>query len=482
MKYRTRLYFAFAIISFVSSLLAIGFVFFEAKRLLRVSFAYELKAVVSVTAGFLDGEEIAKIRKQEDEKLPLYHKYRTLLMQLQKGLTSEGLPIAHFYTIHKMEGAPSELLFGLNTADDPHQVLPPGLSYSAENKAAVLKHFGTSFTSDTPYFGAFGKWFSAFSPIVDNNKQVVGMLGIDVSADSYYKEIDRLFNTHLIALLVSLLTSVILAFFFSQRVTRSLRKFMDVVEYVSHGHFDIQVDHKMDGEFAELTEEINKIGKALIKHTFIENNFSSYVSYPVLQSLLRSPPPLKGERRTITALFGDLSTFTKNTQAFSPEEIVSLLNTFFEAMIDIAFKFKGTLENFRGDGFLVLFGAPVDDPKQERHAIQAAQDMVKAWENLQRRERDKPWDSEQLNIGIHTGPALIGGIGKDDTIHYTAIGNTIHLAQEIAWEGRKKHLPLIISQKTWESEQQLIDAEKLPDLSFTQQTGSIAIYAVKTRE
>lgn len=481
MKYRTKLYFAFAAISTISSMLAVGFVFFEAKKLLKMSFSHELKAIVSVASGFLDGEEVAKIRRREDEKLPIYHTYQTLLTQLQTELFAQGLPVAHFYTLYKMPDKPNELFLGLTTAADPHQVLPPGLSYLSQNKGRILKHFGTSFTSDAPYFGTFGKWFSAFCPILDGNKQVVAMLAIDVSAHSYYKEINRLFNTYLIGLLVSLLASVILAFFFALRVTRSLRKFMGVVEYIAHGHFDIQVEHKMDGEFAELTQEVNQIGKALSARSFIENNFSSYVSYPVLQSLLRSPPPLKGERRTITALFGDLSDFTKNIHDFSPKDIVNFLNTYFETMIDIAFKFKGTLENFRGDGFLVLFGAPIDDPKQEHHAIKAAEDMLKAWENLQKRDSGTSRSTQQLNIGIHTGPALIGAIGKDDKIHYTAIGSTIHIAQEIAWEGRKKQLPLIISQTTWESQKQLIDAEKLPALQFFQQTGSIALYAVNTQ-
>ena len=473
---------AFAIISFASSLLAIGFVFLEGKRLLAKSFRHELQGIVTVASDFMDGEEISQIRQREDEGLPVYQKYQTLLNSLQKGLTAEGLQISHFYTVHKLANAPGELFFGLNTADDPHQVLPPGLSYLAENKEDIQKNFGTVFSSKKTYHGTFGKWFSAFAPIFNGNDQVVAMLGIDVSAQLYLKEINRLFYTHFFALFVSLLASMILAYLFSRTVTRSLMKLMEIVEYIGHGHYDVHVSHKMDGEFSRLAGEISEIGKALSARSIIEENFSSYVSYPVLQSLLRSPPPLKGEKRTITALFGDLRSFTKMTESHPVDEVIDILNIFFETMFDTTFKFKGTLENFRGDGFLILFGAPMHDPQHQEHAVEAALAMIKTWEILQKREREPMWPSLPLNIGIHTGSALIGGIGEKEHLHYTAIGDTVHIAQQIASEASKQKLPLIISKETREAQKQMVETEKLPDLPLPDQKASISIYTVKIQE
>ncbi len=482
MKFRTKLYLAFTLISFIGSLLAIGFVFLEAKQILRTSFQQKLETIVAVTSSFLPGDEILLIKAKEDADNPAYKKYKDLLDRLQRRLQSEGVPVSHFYTLFRDKDDPSEMLFGINTADDPLEVLPPGFSYAAANKPSFLKKYGTFFTSDSPYIGTYGRWFSAFAPIKDSSNHVVGMLGIDVSADNYDTSMSRMFNTHIISLSISLVVSLLLAYLFSRRVSRSLSLLSQSVEYMSHGHFEAQVRLKTKDEFSRLAHEINHIGKALSQRSVLEENFSSYVSYPVLQQILHSPPDFEGEKREITALFADLNDFTQLSQVLSPEELVGMLNSYFEVMIDIIFKYKGTLENYRGDGFLVIFGAPIQDPHKEQNALNAAYEMIDALENVKKRGKAKHWPTLKLNIGIHTGDALIGIIGKEVRMHYTAIGNTVHIAQQIALESNKRAASLIISESTYEPVKQLLTAEKLTDLELTDLKTTLPIYQIKKED
>lgn len=99
-----------------------------------------------------------------------------------------------------------------------------------------------------------------------------------------------------------------------------------------------------------------------------------------------------------------------------PEEVVELLNEYFEKMVDIVFRHRGTLDKFLGDGMMAIFGAPEDDPYQEEHAIRAAIEMQQALSGLRHAQL-------AIGIGINSGPAIVGNIGSSERMEYTAIGD-----------------------------------------------------------
>jgi len=128
----------------------------------------------------------------------------------------------------------------------------------------------------------------------------------------------------------------------------------------------------------------------------VKTAFARYVSHQVMDSILDSKvDPLKGDRRRISVLFCDLRGFTTISEGLTPEKVVQLLNEYFECMVEVVFRNHGTLDKFIGDGMMVIFGAPEDDPYQEEHAVKAAIEM-----QSELRALSVKWKAEGLDLRI----------------------------------------------------------------------------------
>lgn len=145
----------------------------------------------------------------------------------------------------------------------------------------------------------------------------------------------------------------------------------------------------------------------------------------------------------ITVLFSDIRGFTTLSESRTPEEIVSLLNRYFNQMVEVIFEHNGTLDKFIGDAIMAFWGAPVDTPDHAIKAVSAALAMSDRLEMFQK-SLDHPFE---IGIGIHTGDAVVGFIGSSRRLDYTAIGDAVNLASRI--EGETKGVArILVSEST----------------------------------
>ena len=147
-----------------------------------------------------------------------------------------------------------------------------------------------------------------------------------------------------------------------------------------------------------------------------------------------------GELREVTALFADIRGFTTFSErcGHDPRKVVALLNAYFGAVVPLIEAEGGVVASFLGDGVMVLFGAPVNQPDHAARAVRAAVRMAGTI-----REQAALWTGlgcpgMKVGIGIHTGPAVIGAVGGRTRLDYTAIGDTINTASRV--EGKTKAL------------------------------------------
>ena len=150
---------------------------------------------------------------------------------------------------------------------------------------------------------------------------------------------------------------------------------------------------------------------------------------------------MKSESRQITVLFSDIRGFTTMSERHSPEEIVDILNRYFSRQVEVIFYHAGTVDKFIGDAIMAFWGAPVDDKNQAVNAINCALDMVDALMAF-KAEVDTEEQSFDVGIGIHTGQSVVGFIGSENRLDYTAIGDTVNLASRI--EGQTKEVARIL--------------------------------------
>jgi class 3 adenylate cyclase/F0F1-type ATP synthase assembly protein I len=158
--------------------------------------------------------------------------------------------------------------------------------------------------------------------------------------------------------------------------------------------------------------------------------FSRYVSGEIVARLLAQAEPvtLSGERRLITVLFSDIRGFSKMSQEMAPDDVVRTLNEYFTLMVDIVFRFGGTVDKFMGDGLLVLFGAPLSMDDQAYVAVRTAQAMQSAVAEFNAQHTRAGQIALHIGIGIDSGDAVTGNIGSLKRLEYTAIGTAVNNA------------------------------------------------------
>ncbi|HEX5339866.1 MAG TPA: adenylate/guanylate cyclase domain-containing protein [Gammaproteobacteria bacterium] len=161
--------------------------------------------------------------------------------------------------------------------------------------------------------------------------------------------------------------------------------------------------------------------------------FGRFIDPRVVHELIqRGDVALRSEPRSsqITVLFSDIRGFTSLSETRSPEQIVSILNRYFSRQVAVIWRHGGTVDKFIGDCIMAFWGAPVADPQQAQHAVAAALEMSRVVDEF-RRELDDTSAQFDIGIGIHTGPAVVGFMGAEGKLDYTAIGDTVNLGSRI---------------------------------------------------
>jgi adenylate cyclase len=176
--------------------------------------------------------------------------------------------------------------------------------------------------------------------------------------------------------------------------------------------------------------------------------FSRYIEPQVIEALLASPrlPQLGGESVEVTVLFTDIRNFTTLSEHMAPEEVVEMLNAYFDKACAVLAAEGGCIDKFIGDAIMVEFGVPLRSGDHARRALRAAIRLkevaadFKEW--MRRRYGDRDLPEFGVGIGIHTGPAVVGNIGTTARMEYTAIGDSVNLASRL--EGMTKTMGCVI--------------------------------------
>ncbi|MGH8400644.1 MAG: CHASE2 domain-containing protein, partial [Gammaproteobacteria bacterium] len=154
--------------------------------------------------------------------------------------------------------------------------------------------------------------------------------------------------------------------------------------------------------------------------------FGRFIDPRVVRQLVeQGDVALRTEPRSsqITVLFSDIRGFTTLSETRSAEQIVSILNRYFSRQVAVVWRHGGTVDKFIGDCIMAFWGAPVADPQQAEHAVAAALEMAQVVDEF-RRELDDVGAQFDIGIGIHTGSAVVGFMGAEGKLDYTAIGDT----------------------------------------------------------
>ncbi|MBC8178418.1 MAG: hypothetical protein H8E19_13515 [Deltaproteobacteria bacterium] len=165
----------------------------------------------------------------------------------------------------------------------------------------------------------------------------------------------------------------------------------------------------------------------------LKKMFGRYLSTEVMTSLIENPSALElgGERREVTIMMTDLRGFTALSERLQPEQVVQMLNVYFEVMVEVVFKYNGNINEIIGDALLIIFGAPQEMPDRAQRAIACAIDMQNALAEVNNENRIQGLPELEMGIGLNETEVIVGNIGSSKRSKYAVVGSGVNMASRI---------------------------------------------------
>jgi adenylate cyclase len=324
----------------------------------------------------------------------------------------------------------------------------------------------------------------ALDPIIDfavplvYSQVFVGALYLGFSQKSIQAALASARNRTLLITVVMVLAGIGGAVGLATLLSRPIFRLVAGTRAIATGNFNVSVAVSSRDEIGVLTESFNQMAKSLREKEMIKRAFTRYVAREVVDEILKDPErlALTGERREVTVLFCDVRGFTPLSERLTPEQVVSLLNEFYDLMIDTTFKHDGTLDKFLGDAVMAIFGAPIPHPDHAIRAIRTALAMQAGITTLAAKRISEGKEPISVGIGVSAGEAVAGTVGTEDRMEYTVIGDSVNLAARL--ESNSKPGQILISGRTYKMVTGQVEARPLGAIRVKGKEQEVEVYEV----
>ena len=238
--------------------------------------------------------------------------------------------------------------------------------------------------------------------------------------------------------------------------------------------------------FTDRDVRIIRMAGSLLKSTLSRNQerehltslLERFVSKDVSHQILENPA-FRGvleERRPITSLFIDLNNFTSFTENTDPSIVARQINLYFEEMTNLIVQFGGTLDKYLGDGILAMFGATDKLSSHSEKAMECAIEMQKKMAEI-----GEFWSLNGLtpmtaSVGLCSGDALVGTIGSDKLLDYTAIGDTVNVASRLSDLAESN--AILVAESSWIALQDVLEYTVIPGLKLKGRSSTVSGYEI----
>ena len=208
--------------------------------------------------------------------------------------------------------------------------------------------------------------------------------------------------------------------------------------------------------------------------------FQKYVAPQIVEEIAKKGDfeiKLGGENRDIAVLFVDIRGFTTMSEALEPEQVVEILNEYLSLTTKSIFDNSGTLDKFVGDATMAVFNSPFDLEDYEYKAVCAAMDIVKGGEAIEEKFQKRFGRSVGFGVGVNVGPAVVGNVGCEFRMDFTAIGDTVNTAARL--EANAKKGQVLISDVLYERLKDRLEVNEVGEIPLKGKTKGVFVYEVK---
>jgi len=249
-----------------------------------------------------------------------------------------------------------------------------------------------------------------------------------------------------------LVAALAVAFALARGMTRPVAALGEAARRIGAGDLGASVAVRTGDELEDLGAAFEQMVAGLRERDRIRRSFERHVSPAVAEAILRDPglAGIAGVRRDVTLLFVDVGGFSSLAESATPEQVVALLNEYFDAVCAIVLDSGGTVNELRGDGILAFWGAPVE---LHDHAARGCEAALRCRDRLAR--LDAEWVARGLaprrfRIGLHSGEVVVGEIGTRERAKYGAVGDAVNLASRLEGANKLYGTSIVVSEATRE--------------------------------
>jgi adenylate cyclase len=216
----------------------------------------------------------------------------------------------------------------------------------------------------------------------------------------------------------------------------------------------------------------------------VKNIFEHYLDSSVVSTLIDDPAQVRlgGERREATVLFCDVANFTTTSETLTPENLVRFMNRYLDAMTDIVIEQGGFVDKFVGDEIVAIFGAP--NPVRD-HAVRACETVIRMREKLLTMQdgfREMGCRTEIFGrTGLNTGPMVVGNMGSESRMNYTAMGDTVNLGARLEGTTKIYGVRTLVGEATAEAARERFAIRELDAVRVKGKAHSVRVFELVGR-
>jgi len=267
-----------------------------------------------------------------------------------------------------------------------------------------------------------------------------------------------------------------------EKVEQEVRVYSEQNFLIKVGHESVHVNLTISPLIDDLGEQIGTV-IAMEDISYldkIKSTFKKYVSKQIVDKILENEDLLNlgGQELTLTTLFTDIRGFTNMSERMDPIDVVKTLNEYFDLMIEVVFKYNGTLDKIIGDALMVIYGAPIYGHDDTKRALLTAIEMQKLLIDFNALRKEKGMDPIEIGIGINRGKAIAGNIGSKDQMNYTVIGDAVNLAARLCSNAGPGQILVSESVVSDVDHSGLFDFQKLDAIKVKGKENEVQIYAL----
>lgn len=465
---RITLFTAFISTIVFTTLLSAGISALHVRNLVEDSIRDKLFTAVGIGAKQISGDEHALIQKPGDENSAVY----TRIFQQLNEIRKVNADIKNVYTIRRTDDGGAIFIVDSDPQAQERAQIGHKVLLITPSIRKAFSEPGSIQVEDRYFTDEWGSFVSGFAPIFTADGKFEALLGMDV--------LERTVRTHqlnnILAIILASLVVTFMAVFLSLIIAREISNPVSSVtaDMLKIKNFELE----SAGPSSSIIHEIREMTDALESMKIGLRSFKKYVPTELVSDLikLKKEATLEVENRNISILFTDIKNFTTISEQINPHELAESIGLYFARMTQAIMETGGIVDKFIGDAIMGLWGAPHDLPNHALAACNAALACRKIEAEINNLLQEKNLPTFFTRMGINTGDALVGNIGFDRRMSYTAIGDNVNLASRLEGVNKFYETGILISQNTYQQVDKVMLARFIDVVIVKGKTSGVRIY------